>query len=95
MVSIYQMEMKRVYLLADLIVQNTISDSFHSDGNPDLKAIWPSVSFDPQDALDRALDARGYKSVLLTPQSTKRATWNMEEQRWDCCIVEETIGAAP
>jgi len=92
-ISISKMEMKRVYLLADLIVQNTISDSFHSDGNPDLKAIWPSVSFDPQDALDRALDARGYKSVLLTPQSTKRATWSTEEQRWYCCTVAETVGA--
>src|SRR6516162_3559102 len=71
-VSIYQMEMKRVYLLADLIVQNRISDSFQPE--PDLKAIWPSSSIDPQDALDRALDARGYKSVSLTPQSTKRAT---------------------
>jgi hypothetical protein len=65
--SIYQMEMKRVYLLADLIVQNTISDSFHPDGNPDLKAIWPSSNYDPQDALDRALDARGYKRVVLHP----------------------------
>ena len=91
--SIYQMEMKRVYLLADLIVQNTISDSFQSDWS--LKTIWPSSSIDPQDALDRALDARRYKSLLLIPQSTKRATWSMEEQRWDCCIVEETIGAAP
>ena len=91
--SIYQMEMKRVYLLADLIVQNTISDSFHPDGNPDLKAIWPSASIDPQDALDRALDARGYKSFLLTSQSTKRARWSMEEQRWYCCTVEEAVVA--
>ena len=94
-ISVYKMEMKRVYLLADLIVQNTISDSFHPDGNPNLKAIWPSSHYDPQDALDRALDARGYKRVLLTPQSTKRAEWSMEEQRWDCCTVEETIAAAP
>ena len=90
--SIYKMEMKRVYLLADLNVQHTISDGFHPDGNPDLKAIWPSASIDPQDALDRALDARGYKRVLLTPQSTKRATWSMEEQRWYCCAVAETVG---
>jgi hypothetical protein len=94
-ISVFQMEMKRVYLLADLIVQNRISDSFHPDGNPDLNAIWPSASFDPQDALDRALDARGYKRVLLTAQSRKRATWSMDEQRWDCCITEEKIGAAP
>ena len=89
--SIYQMEMKRVYLLADLIVQNRISDSFQPE--PDLKAIWPSSSIDPQDALDRALDARGYKSVSLTPQSTKRATWSMEEQRWYCCSGAETVAA--
>jgi len=88
--SIYQMEMKRVYLLADLIVQNRISDSFQLE--PDLKAIWPSLSIDPQDALARALDARGYQRVLLTPQSTKHATWSMEEQRWYCC-TEETAGA--
>ena len=94
MISIYKMEMKRVYLLADLIVQNTISDSFHPDWNPDLKTIWPSL-IDPQHALDRALDARGYKRVLLTPQSTKRATWSMEEQRWYCCTVAETVGAVP
>jgi hypothetical protein len=87
------MEMKRIYLLADLIVQNTISDSFHPDGNPDLKAIWTSLSYDPQDALDRALDARGYKRILLTPQSTKRATWSMEEQRWYCCSGAETVAA--
>jgi hypothetical protein len=80
-ISIYKMEMKRIYLLADLIVQNTISDSFQPDWNPDLKAIWPSSSIDAQNALDRALDARGYKSVLLTLQSDKRATWSMEEQR--------------
>jgi hypothetical protein len=91
-ISIFQMEMKRTYLLADLIVQNTISDSFHPDGNPDLKAIWPSAVYDPQDAIDRALDARGYKRVLLTPQSIKRATWSMEEQRWCCCRVEEGVG---
>jgi hypothetical protein len=94
-ISVYKMEMKRVYLLADLIVQNTISDSFHPDGNPNLKAIWPSSHYDPQDALNRALDARGYKRVLLTPQSTKRAEWSMEEQRWDCCTVEETFLRPP
>ena len=87
-ISIHKMEMKRVYLLADLIVQNTISDGFHPDWNPDVKAIWPSSIF----ALDRALDARGYKSVLLTPQSTKRALWSMEEQRWYCCTGAETVG---
>ena len=92
-ISVYKMEMKRVYLLADLIVQNTISDSFHPDGNPDLKTIWPSSYYDPQDALDRALDARKSKRVLLTPQSTKRATWSTEEQRWFCCIVADTVGA--
>jgi hypothetical protein len=91
--SIYKMELKRIYLLADLIVQNTISDSFQPDWKPDLKAIWPSSSIDQQNALDRALDARGYKRVLLTPQSTKRATWSMEEQRWYCCTVAETVGA--
>jgi hypothetical protein len=90
-ISIYKMEIKRIYLLADLIVQNTISDSFQSDWS--LKTIWPSSSIDPQDALDRALDARGYKSLLLTPQSTKRATWSMEEQRWYCCTVEEAVAA--
>jgi hypothetical protein len=73
-------------------VQNTISDSFQPDWRPDLKTIWPSLSFDSQNALDRALDARGYKSVLLTPQSTKRVTWSMEEQRWYCCSVAETDG---
>jgi hypothetical protein len=81
------MEIKRVYLLADLIVKNTISDSL---------TIWPSSPIiDQQHALDRALDARGYKSVLLTPQSTKRATWSMEEQRWHCCTVAETVDAVP
>jgi len=35
----------------------------------------------------------GTKGVLLTPQSTKRATWSMEEQRWYCCTVAETVGA--
>jgi hypothetical protein len=92
-ISISKMEMKRVYLLADLIVQNTISDSFQPDWRPDLKAIWPSASIDQQNALDRALDARGYERVLLTPQSTKRATWSMEDQRWYCCSVAETVGA--
>jgi hypothetical protein len=90
-ISIFRMEMKRVYLLADLIAQNTISDSFQTE--PDLKTIWPSASIDPQDALDRALDARGYKRVLLTPQSTKRATWNMEAQSWYCCSGAETVAA--
>jgi hypothetical protein len=89
--SIHQMEMKRVYLLADLIAQNMISDSLQPDWNPDFKAIWPSSN--PQDALDRALDARGYQWVLLTPQSTKRATWSMEDQRWYCCTVIETVSA--
>ena len=88
------MEMKRDYLLADLIVQNAISDSLHPDGSPDLKAIWPSAHYDPQDAIDRALDARGYRRVLLTPQSTMRATWITEEQRWYCCAVAETAGVA-
>src|SRR5262249_18314766 len=92
-ISIYMLEMKRVYLLADLIVRNTISGSFHPDGNPNLKAIWPSSHYDPQDALDRALDARGYERILLTPQSTERATWSMEDQRWYCCSVAETVGA--
>ena len=78
MISIYKMEGKRIYLLADLIVQNTISDSFHPDWNPDLETIWPSSSANPRDGIDRALDARGYKRVLLTPQSTKRATWSMK-----------------
>ena len=91
-ISIYKMEGKRIYLLADLIVQNTISDSFHPDWNPDLETIWPSSSANPRDGIDRALDARGYKRVLLTPQSTKRATWSMEEQRWYCCAVAETVG---
>jgi MFS family permease len=91
-ISIYKMEIKRVYLLADLIVQNTISDSFQPDWRPDLKTIWRSSHIDQQNALDRALDARGYKSVLLTPQSTKRVTWSMEEQRWYCCSVAETDG---
>ena len=92
-ISIHQMERKRIYLLADWIVQNKISDGFHPDWNPDLKAIWPLSNIDPQDALDRALDAREYKRVLLTPQSTKRATWSMEEQRWFCCTVADTVGA--
>ena len=86
-ISFYKMEIKRVYLLADLIVKNTISDSL---------TIWPSSPIiDQQHALDRALDARGYKRVLLTPQSTKRATWSMEEQRWYCCTAAETVGAFP
>jgi hypothetical protein len=92
-ISIFQTEQKRLYLLADLIVQNAISDSFQPDWKPDLKAIWPSSSIDPQDALNRALDARGYERVLLTPQSTKRAVWSMEEQRWYFCTAEEAVGA--
>jgi hypothetical protein len=91
-ISVYEMEGKRIYLLADLIVQNMISDSFHPDWRPDLKTIWPSSIANPQDNIDRALDARGYKRVLLTPQSTKRATWSMEEQRWYCCTVTEAVG---
>jgi hypothetical protein len=87
-ISFYKMEIKRVYLLADLIVENAISDRFNPDWNPDLKAHW-----DPQDPLDRALDARRYKRVLLTSQSPKGATWSMEEQRWYCCTVAETVGA--
>jgi hypothetical protein len=90
-ISFQKMEMKRVYLLADLIVQNAISDRFDPNWNPGLKAIWPL----DQHALDRALDARGYERVLLTPQSTKRATWSMEEQRWYCCTVAETVDAVP
>jgi hypothetical protein len=89
------MEIKRVYLLADLIVQNKISDGFQPDWRPNLSTIWPSSPIDQQNALDRALDARGYKSVLLTPQSTKRATWSMEEQRWYCCTVANTADVAP
>ena len=89
------MEMKRIYLLADLIAQNTISHDFYPDGNPNLKAIWPLSIYDPQDALDRALDARGYQRVLLTPQSTQGATWSMKEQRWYCCAVEGTLVRAP
>jgi hypothetical protein len=87
------MERKRIYLLADWIVQNKISDGFHPDWNPELKAIWPLSNIDPQDALDRALDAREYKRVLLTPQSTKRATWSVEGQHWFCCAAAETVGA--
>src|SRR6266852_6916173 len=90
-ISIYEMEGKRIYLLADLIAQNTISDSFHPDWRPDLQTIWPSSRANPQDGIDRALDARGYKRVLLTPQSTKRATWSMEEQHWYCCTDTETV----
>jgi MFS family permease len=91
-ISVYEMDGKRIYLLADLIVQNMISDSLHPDWRPDLITIWPSSHANPQDGIDRALDARGYKRLLLTPQSTKRATWNMEEQRWYCCTVTETVG---
>jgi hypothetical protein len=91
-ISIYRMEGKRIYLLADLIVQNEISDSLQPDWNPDLITIWPSSTANSQDGIKRALDARGYKSVLLTPQSTKRATWSMEEQRWYCCTATETVG---
>jgi hypothetical protein len=80
--SIHHMEVKRIYLLADLIVQNKISDSFHPDLNPGPNAIWALWGFDPQDALNRALDARGYKRVLLTPQGPNGARWSMEEQRW-------------
>lgn len=94
-ISIYKMEIKKVYLLADLIVENAISDNFHPDWMPDLKTIWPSSPVDPQDALDRALDARGYKRVLLTSLSTKRPRWSTEDQLWHCCAVAETIGAAP
>jgi hypothetical protein len=89
------MEMKRIYLLADLIVQNAISESLEPDWRPDLKTIWPASNIDPQEALDRALDARGYKSVLLIPQHTKLATWSMEEQLWYCCTVADTIGVVP
>src|SRR5262245_14312181 len=52
-ISLHQMEMKRVYLLADLIVQNTISDSLQPDWNPDFKAI--GLSWNLQDALDRGV----------------------------------------
>jgi hypothetical protein len=90
-ISVYKMEMKRIYLLADLIVQNAISDSLDPTWNPDLKPIWPLA----QHPLDRALDARGYKRILLTPQSTQRATWSMEAQRWYCCTVVETVDAVP
>jgi MFS family permease len=85
-ISISRMEMKRIYLLADLIVQNKISDSFHPNWNS-------GRPYDQQNALDRALEARGYQRVLLTPQSTKRATWSMEEQRWYCCSGAETVAA--
>jgi hypothetical protein len=85
------MEMKRIYLLADLIVQNAISGSLDPTWNPDLNPIWPLA----QHPLDRALDARGYKRILLTPQSTQRATWSMEAQRWYCCTVVETVDAVP
>jgi hypothetical protein len=88
------MEMKRIYLLADLIVQNAISDSFQPEWRPDLKAIWPSARIDQEDAVDKALDARGYQRVLLAAQSTKLATWSMEEQRWYCCAIAETADAA-
>jgi hypothetical protein len=92
-ISTYEMEGKRFYLLADLIVQNEISDSLHADWNPDLLTIWPPAHTNLKDSIDRALDARGYKRVLLTPQSTKRATWSMEEQRWYCCSGAETVAA--
>ena len=90
-ISAYKMEMKRVYLLADLIVQNRISDSFQADWRPDLKILWPSLT-DPQHALDRALDARAHKPVLLTSQSKKCATWSMEQQNWYFCTVADTVG---
>jgi hypothetical protein len=85
---------KRDYLLADLIAQNTISDSFHPDWNPDLKAIWPSSHHDPQMALDQALDARMHKRVLLTPQvrSALRGAWKSSV---DCCTVTETDRVVP
>jgi hypothetical protein len=91
-ISVYRMEGKRIYLLADLIVQNEISDSLQPDWNPELITIWPSSTAVSQEGVERALDGRGYKSVLLTPQSTKRATWSMKEQRWYCCTVTETVG---
>jgi len=57
-ISIFQLEMKRVYLLADLIVQNRISDSFHPDGNPDLKGnIAKRAHDDSQYELCRAQQA--------------------------------------
>jgi hypothetical protein len=93
LISIYRMEGKRIYLLADLIVQNMISDSLHPDWRPDLVTIWPSSRAYSKEGVDRALDARGYKRVLLSPQSTKRARWSMEEQRWYCCSAAGTVAA--
>jgi hypothetical protein len=77
-ISIYKMEIKRVYLLADLIVQNTISDSFQPDWRPDLKTIWPSLSFDSQNALDRF--GRSRVQVGLA-HPTKYETRNVEHGR--------------
>ena len=81
------MEIKRVYLLADLIVKNTISDSL---------TIWPSWTIiDQQHALDRALDARGYKMGLAHP--TKYEARYVEHGRaaLACCTVAETVDAVP
>ena len=86
MISLLRMDLKRIDLLADLIMQESISDNLQAEGRP--------VLFDAQPALNRALAARGYKPVVLTPQSAKSVIWNMQEQRWHCCTIAETFGAA-
>ena len=91
MISVYKMEMKRVYLLADLIVQNTISDRFNPDWNPDLKAIWPSMI--RKMPLTELWTLAGTNGSCSPHKVRKRATWSMEEQRWFCCTVADTVGA--
>ena len=89
MTSLFKMEMKRLDLLAQLIVHNRISDDLHVTGIPISRQFGRRSSFDGQTLLDRALIALGHKPVLLTSQSPQRATWRIEEQRWHCC--SETV----
>ena len=89
MTSLFKMEMKRLDLLAQLLVNNKISGDLRVNSKPELQTMGRRLNFDSQIILDRLLSARGQNPVLLTSQSAQRATWLIEEQRWHCC--SETV----
>lgn len=95
--SLWKNEMKRLDMLADLIMQHRIFGDLRVDLNPNLNTIWPASvaewGFDAGRALNETLQGRGYEQVLLTPLSTQRVTWAKDEQRW-LYSSAETVGAA-
>ena len=79
MTSLFKMEMKRLDLLAHLIVHNKISDDLHVDWNPELQTIWRRSSFDTQTLVDRALIALGHQPRFV--HFTESATGHLAHRR--------------